>query len=334
MEKNKELVKQMEELNCQVVKQQEQNAAKIAQLEEHKAVMNKENAALVIQIDEERALKQDTMEKLNSIIEKRDKELKAIAYKIHTTELDELTKAQAEFNKLKREYREQILLRDGKIKMLEEQMAAPVRPEPQMAALVASEAQANALTPQQNINSEEDRVVEELAPEKAAIVEKIIKEIKENYCDPEVLENAVHRMNKTFMRSPNSYIKRLKNRTGRKNTKIAEYHYTPLKKQTRKGAELNVESFKAYEPPVATQQTTNDEHKEHSDDQKKVMEAIDFIPTEYRVMVTTILKDESRILVWAGEELDNYVYDDDFRFLMLDDALTCGVKMNMLFYFH
>ncbi|KAI8569241.1 hypothetical protein RHMOL_Rhmol02G0263000 [Rhododendron molle] len=184
--------------------------------------MNKENAALVIQIDEERALKQDTMEKLNSIIEKRDKEVKAIAYKIHTTELDELTKAQAEFNKLKREYREQILLRDGKIKMLEEQMAAPVRPEPQMAALVASEAQ----------------------------------------------------------------------------------------------------------------QTTNDEHKEHSDDQKKEMEAIDFIPTEYRVMVTTILKDESRILVWAGEELDNYVYDDDFRFLMLDDALTCGVKMNMLFYFH
>ncbi|KAI8533492.1 hypothetical protein RHMOL_Rhmol10G0015300 [Rhododendron molle] len=148
MEKNKELVKQMEELNCQVVKQQEQNAAKIAQLEEHKAVMNKENAALVIQIDEERALKQDTIEKLNSIIEKRDKEVKAIAYKIHTTELDELTKAQAEFNKLKREYREQILLRDGKIKMLEEQMAAPVRPEPQMAALVASEAQVNALTPQ------------------------------------------------------------------------------------------------------------------------------------------------------------------------------------------
>ncbi|KAI8540398.1 hypothetical protein RHMOL_Rhmol09G0260700 [Rhododendron molle] len=325
MEKNKELVKQMEELNCQVVKQQEQNAAKIAQLEEHNAVMNKENAALVIQIDEERALKQDTMEKLNSIIEKRDKEVKAIAYKIHTTELDELTKAQAEFNKLKREYREQILLRDGKIKMLEEQMAAPVRPEPQMAALVASEAQVNALTPQQNINSEEDRVVEELAPEKEAIVEKIIKEIKENYCDPEVLENAVHRMNKTFMRSPNSYIKRLKNRTGRKNTKIAEYHYTPLKKQTRKGAELNVESFKAYEPPVAMQQTTNDEHKEHSDDQKKEMEAIDFIPTEYRVMVTTILKDESRILVWAGEELDNYVYDDDFRFLMLDDALTCGL---------
>ncbi|KAI8574125.1 hypothetical protein RHMOL_Rhmol01G0330000 [Rhododendron molle] len=287
--------------------------------------MNKENAALVIQIDEERALKQDTMEKLNSIIEKRDKEVKAIAYKIHTTELDELTKAQDEFNKLKREYREQILLRDGKIKMLEEQMAAPVRPEPQMAALVASEAQVNALTPQQNINSEEDRVVEELAPEKEAIVEKIIKEIKENYCDPEVLENAVHRMNKTFMRSPNSYIKRLKNKTGRKNTKIAEYHYTPLKKQTRKGAELNVESFKAYEPPVATQQTTNDEHKEHSDDQNKEMEAIDFIPTEYRVMVTTILKDESRILVWAGEELDNYVYDDDFRFLMLDDALTCGL---------
>ncbi|KAI8572999.1 hypothetical protein RHMOL_Rhmol01G0244900 [Rhododendron molle] len=128
------------------------------------------------------------------------------------------------------------------------------------------------------------------------------------------------------MRSPNSYIKRLKNRTGRKNTKNAEYHYTPLKKQTRKGAELNVESFKAYEPPVATQQTTNDEHKEHSDDQKKEMEAIDFIPTEYRVMVTTILKDESRILVWAGEELDNYVYDDDFRFLMLDDALTCGAN--------
>ncbi|KAI8572998.1 hypothetical protein RHMOL_Rhmol01G0244800 [Rhododendron molle] len=168
----------MEELNCQVVKQQEQNAAKIAQLEEHNAVMNKENAALVIQIDEERALKQDTMEKLNSIIEKRDKEVKAIAYKIHTTELDELTKAQAEFNKLKREYREQILLRDGKIKMLEKQMAAPVRPEPQMAALVASEAQVNALTPQQNINSEEDRVVEELAPEKEAIVEKLSRKLK------------------------------------------------------------------------------------------------------------------------------------------------------------
>ncbi|KAI8533491.1 hypothetical protein RHMOL_Rhmol10G0015200 [Rhododendron molle] len=103
-------------------------------------------------------------------------------------------------------------------------------------------------------------------------------------------------MNKTFMRSPNSYIKRLKNRTGRKNTKIAEYHYTPLKKQTRKGAELNVESFKAYEPPVATQQTSNDEHKEHSDDQKKEMEAIDFIPTEYRVMLMKLKEQRTDVL--------------------------------------
>ncbi|KAI8543041.1 hypothetical protein RHMOL_Rhmol08G0188200 [Rhododendron molle] len=123
-------------------------------------------------------------------------------------------------------------------------------------------------------------------------------------------------MNKMFMQSPNSYIRRLKERTGRKNTQMAEYHYTALKKQTRKAAELNVQSFKPYEPPVAKQQT-NDEHKKHSN-------VIDFIPEQYRDMVTTILDEESRIRVWAAQEVDSFVYDDDFRLLMLDEELTSG----------
>ncbi|KAI8538468.1 hypothetical protein RHMOL_Rhmol09G0106500 [Rhododendron molle] len=202
-----------------------------------------------------------------------------------------------------------------------------------MAAPVGSEPQINALTPPQNIDSEEDCVVNEIAPEKDAQVEKMIKEIKENYPDAEVLENAVHRMNKMFMQSPNSYIRRLKERTGRKNTRMAEYHNTSLKNHPKKAAESNVESFRAYEPPVAKQQT-NDEHKKHSIDQNKDMNVIDFIPEQYRDMVTTILKDESRIRVWAAEEVDSFVFDDDFRFLMLDEALTSGVKINMLFYFH
>ncbi|KAI8570227.1 hypothetical protein RHMOL_Rhmol01G0017700 [Rhododendron molle] len=74
---------------------------------------------------------------------------------------------------------------------------------------------------------------------------------------------------------------------------MAEHHYTSLKKHPRKAAESNVESFRAYEPPVAKQQT-NDERKEHSNDQNKDMNVIDFIPEQYRDMVTTILKDESR----------------------------------------
>ncbi|KAI8524204.1 hypothetical protein RHMOL_Rhmol13G0131900 [Rhododendron molle] len=78
LEKNKELVKQMEELKCEVVKQEEKNRTKIAKLEKQKAVMNKENAALVIQIDEEMALKNDEINKLNSIIEKRKKRSKIL----------------------------------------------------------------------------------------------------------------------------------------------------------------------------------------------------------------------------------------------------------------
>ncbi|KAI8547391.1 hypothetical protein RHMOL_Rhmol07G0191900 [Rhododendron molle] len=109
-----------------------------------------------------------------------------------------------------------------------------------------------------------------------------------------------------FMQSPNSYIRRLKERTGRKNTRMADYHYTSLKKHPRKSVESNVESFRAYEPPVAKQQT-NDEHKEHSIDQNKDMDVIDFIPEQYRDVVTTILKDKSRIL-------------------MLDEPLTSGAN--------
>ncbi|KAI8547390.1 hypothetical protein RHMOL_Rhmol07G0191800 [Rhododendron molle] len=69
----------------------------------------------------------------------------------------------------------------------EPQMAALVGSEPQMVAPVGSEPQINALTPPQNIDSEEDCVVDEIAPEKDAQVEKMIKEIKENYPDAEVL---------------------------------------------------------------------------------------------------------------------------------------------------
>lgn len=47
IEKNKLLLKQMEELKCKVLKQEEENAAKIAELEKHKAVMINENATLV-----------------------------------------------------------------------------------------------------------------------------------------------------------------------------------------------------------------------------------------------------------------------------------------------
>lgn len=153
----------------------------------------------------------------------KDKEVQDITLKIHTKELDELTKAYLQMSKMRKDYGAEIVKQDEKIKMLEElvskqQMAAPVGSEPQMAALVASEPQINALTPPQNIDYEEDCLVDEIAPEKDAQVEKMIKEIKENYPDAEVLENAVHRMNKTFMQSPNSYIRRLKKRTGRKNT--------------------------------------------------------------------------------------------------------------------
>ncbi|KAG5560076.1 hypothetical protein RHGRI_003386 [Rhododendron griersonianum] len=123
------------------------------------------------------------------------------------------------------------------------QVAAPVGSESQMAAPVGLELQMAALTPPQNIDCEEDCVVDEIAPEKDVQVQKLIKEIKENYPDAEVLENAVHRMNKAFMQSPNSYIKRLKKRTGRKTTQTAEYHYTLLTKQPRKAAELNVLTF-------------------------------------------------------------------------------------------
>ncbi|KAI8556180.1 hypothetical protein RHMOL_Rhmol05G0231900 [Rhododendron molle] len=285
IEKNKELVKQMEELKCEVVKQEEENGAKIAELEKQKAVMNKENAALVIQINEERALKNNEVNRLNSIIQKRDEEIKNITFKIHTKELDDLTKAQIALKKSKREHGAEILLKDEKIKMLEDlvskqQMAAPVASEPQMAAFVGSEPRINAL---QNIDSQEDCVVDEIASEKDAQVEKMMKEIKENYPDAEVLENAVHRMNKISQEA------------------------------NKKAAELNVQSFKTYKPPVAKQQT-NDEHKEHSD-------VIDFIPEQYRYMITTILDDESRLRVWAAEEVDSFVFDDDFRVLMLDEAL-------------
>ncbi|KAI8543042.1 hypothetical protein RHMOL_Rhmol08G0188300 [Rhododendron molle] len=135
--------------------------------------MNKENAALVIQIDEERALKNNEINRLNSIIEKRNEEIKNITFKIHTKELDDLTKAQLALEKSKRKHGAKILLKDEKIKMLEElvsrqQMAAPVGSEPQMAAPVGSEPRINALTPPQNIDSEEDCVVNEIAPEKDA----------------------------------------------------------------------------------------------------------------------------------------------------------------------
>ncbi|KAI8555269.1 hypothetical protein RHMOL_Rhmol05G0161900 [Rhododendron molle] len=230
--------------------------------------MNNENAALVIQIDEERALKKDEIKELNSINKAKNQEVKDITFKIQTKELKELSNAYLELNKLWK--------------------------ETTIAALVASEPQINALTPPQNIDSEEDCVVDEIAPEKNA-------------------------------QSPNSYIKRLKKRTERKNTQMAEYHYTPLKKQPRKAAKLNVQSFKTYEPPVAKQQT-NEEHKEHSNDQRKDMDVIDFIPEQYRDMVTTIIKDGSSICVWAAEELGCFVFDNDFRFLMLNETLTSGAN--------
>ncbi|KAG5546691.1 hypothetical protein RHGRI_018758 [Rhododendron griersonianum] len=221
MEKNKEVVKQMEELKCEAVKKQEENAARIAELENQGAVMNKEKAKLINKIDEVR--------------KKREEEVKNISQKIHSKELDELTKAYLEMSKIRRDYGAQIVLKDEKIKMLEEevskqqmaasvgselqvaapvgselQVAAPVGSELQVAAPVGSELQMAALTPPQNIDCEEECVVDEIAPEKDVQVKKLIKEIKEKYPDAEVLENAVHRMNKAFLQSPNSYIKRLK----------------------------------------------------------------------------------------------------------------------------
>ncbi|KAG5549679.1 hypothetical protein RHGRI_014844 [Rhododendron griersonianum] len=319
MEKNKELVKQMEELKRETVKQQEENAAKIAELENQNAVLNKEKANLLMQIDEERA--------------KKEEEVKNIRQKIHSKELDELTKAYLENQKIRRDYGAQIVVKDEKIKMLEElskqqmaapvgsdlQVATPVGSESQMAAPLGSELQMAALTPPQNIDCEEDCVVDEIAPEKEVQVEKLIKEIKENCPDAEVLENAVHRMNKAFMQSPNSYIKRLKNRTGRKTTKMPEYHYTLLTKQPRKAAELNVQSFKDYVPPIAKQQTTNVEHEEHSKDEEKEMDVIDFILEQYGDMVRTILK--------MDRDLGCFVFDDDFRILVLDEALTTGTQI-------
>ncbi|KAG5552192.1 hypothetical protein RHGRI_010323 [Rhododendron griersonianum] len=326
MEKNKQLVKQMEELKCEAVKKQEENAARIAELENQGAVMNKEKTKLINKIDEVRA--------------KRAEEVKNISQKIHSKELDELSKAYLEMKKIRRDYGAQIVLKDERIKMLEEevskqQMAAPVGSElqvaahvgseSQMAAPVGSELQMAALTPPQNIDCEEECVVDEIAPEKDVQVQKLIKEIKENYPDAEVLENAVHRMNKAFMQSPNSYIKRLKKRTGRKTTQTAEYHYTLLTKQPRKAAELNVQTFQDYEAPIAKQQTTNVEHEEHSNDQENEKDVIDFIPEQYRDMVRIILEDGSSIRVWAAEDLECFVFDDDFRVLVLDEALTTGI---------
>ncbi|KAG5524623.1 hypothetical protein RHGRI_031331 [Rhododendron griersonianum] len=313
MEKNKELVKQMEELKCEAVKKQEENAARIAELENQGAVMNKEKAKLINKIDEVR--------------KKREEEVKNISQKIHSKELDELSKAYLEMKKIRRDYGAQIVLKDEKIKMLEEevskqQMAASVGSELQVAAPVGSELQMAALTPPQNIDCEEDCVVDEIAPEKDIQVQKLIKEIKENYPDAEVLENAVHRMNKAFLQSPNSYIKRLKKRTGRKTTQTAEYHYTLQTKQPRKAAELNVQTFQDYEAPIAKQQTTNVEHEEHSNDQENEKNVIDFMSEQYRDMVRIILEDGSSIRVWAAEDLECFVFDDDFRVLVLDEALT------------
>ncbi|KAG5557089.1 hypothetical protein RHGRI_007373 [Rhododendron griersonianum] len=326
MEKNKELVKQMEELKCEVVKKQEENAARIAELENQGAVMNKEKAKLINKIDEVR--------------KKREEEVKNISQKIHSKELDELSKAYLEMKKIRKDYGAQIVLKDEKIKMLEEevskqqmaasvgselQVVAPVGSELQVAAPVGSELQMAALTPPQNIDCEEECVVDEIAPEKDVQVQKLIKEIKKNYPDAEVLENAVHRMNKAFLQSPNSYIKRLKKRTGRKTTQTAEYHYTLLMKQPRKAAELNVQTFQDYEAPIAKQQTTNVEHEEHSNDQENEKNVIDFIPEQYRDMVRIILEDGSSIRVWAAEDLECFVFDDDFRVLVLDEALTTGI---------
>ncbi|KAG5521584.1 hypothetical protein RHGRI_033965 [Rhododendron griersonianum] len=137
MKKNKKLVKQMEELKCEAVKKQEENAARIAELENQGAVMNKEKAKLINKIDEVRA--------------KREEEVKNISQKIHSKELDELTKAYLEMKKIRRDYGAQIVLKDEKIKMLEEevskqQMAASVGSELQVAAPVSSELQMAALT--------------------------------------------------------------------------------------------------------------------------------------------------------------------------------------------
>ncbi|KAG5557364.1 hypothetical protein RHGRI_007576 [Rhododendron griersonianum] len=298
MEKNKELVKQMEELKCEAVKKQEENAARIAELENQGAVMNKEKAKLINKIDEVR--------------KKREEEVKNISQKIHSKELDELSKAYLEMKKIRRDYGAQIVLKDEKIKMLEEevskqQMAASVGSELQVAAPVGSELQMAALTPPQNIDCEEECVVDEIAPEKDVQVQKLIKEIKENYPDAEVLENAIHRMNKAFLQSPNSYIKRLKKRTGRKTTQTAEYHYTLLTKQPRKAAELNVQTFQDYEAPIAKQQTTNVEHEEHSNDQENEKNVIDFIPEQYRDMVNQIANDINTIMVEGTVQITNKV---------------------------
>ncbi|KAG5562395.1 hypothetical protein RHGRI_005208 [Rhododendron griersonianum] len=120
MEKNKELVKQMEELKCEAVKKQEENAARIAELENQGAVMNKEKAKLINKIDEVR--------------KKREEEVKNISQKIHSKELDELSKAYLEMKKIRRDYGAQIVLKDEKIKMLEEEVS-----KQQMAASVGSE---------------------------------------------------------------------------------------------------------------------------------------------------------------------------------------------------
>ncbi|KAG5556756.1 hypothetical protein RHGRI_007127 [Rhododendron griersonianum] len=42
-------------------------------------------------------------------------------------------------------------------------------------------------------------------------------------------------------------------------------------------------------------------------------------------MVRIILEDGSSIRVWAAEDLDCFVFDDDFRVLVLDEALTTGI---------
>ncbi|KAG5546690.1 hypothetical protein RHGRI_018757 [Rhododendron griersonianum] len=97
---------------------------------------------------------------------------------------------------------------------------------------------------------------------------------------------------------------------------------------------MNVQTFQDYEAPIAKQQTTNVEHEQHSNDQENEKNVIDFIPEQYRDMVRIILEDGSSIRVWAAEHLECFVFEDDFRVLVLDEALTTGVKLNMLFDFH
>ncbi|KAG5562216.1 hypothetical protein RHGRI_005077 [Rhododendron griersonianum] len=309
MEKNKELVKQMEELKCEVVKQQEENAAKIAELEKHKAVMNKENADLVIQIEKERALKEDEIKELKSIIETKNEAATCRSREL-VEQIDEergLKEKQMEKNK-------------ELVKQMEELKCEVVKQQEENAAKIAELVEQ--IDEERGLKEEQMEKNKELVKQMEELKCEVVKQQEKNAA--KIAEFEKH---KAVMNKENAdLVIQIEEDRVLKKDEIKELKSIIEEKDQKKAAELNVQSFKDYEPPIALQQTTNVEHEEHSNDQEKDMDVIDFIPEQYRDMVRTILKDGSSIRVWAAEDIGCFVFDDDFRFLVLNEALTSGAN--------